>query len=286
MRLKHVLHHTDQDRLQGRARGTARRWPQGPLPSVAPCLQLLQGQRSAQGWHPAPPALGDHLWEVLLWFRPMGITEHLWAQALGIWLWQTTGGGVSRQQHGGLRGQSSCLQSTHRKPSQQPALARELGWGASLPNSGLQMRRSPSPAAWSAHIQQRSCLAPLPHHMDHGAQPLLPEKLFRKTGELPEVGSPSSTQAEVGSQPCPPWSVVSACPHLTGRADKNTRKEKKKKRTPGSCTTQQFLSWWAGEWAERVAPRAKSVAPVQPVNLGCRLTRVKTTKSTSGLGDT
>ena len=206
---------------------------EGPFPSVAPCLQL-QGQRSAQGWHPAPPALGVTSGNSCSGFAPWE------SQSIcGLNHWESD---CDREREEGLPASSTgvledrapaCRAHTGNptssllccSPSGWHSLARELGWGASLPNSGLQMKRSPSPAAWSAHIQQRSwVLAPLPHHVDHGAQPLLPEKLFRKTEELPEVGSPSSTQAEVRSQPCPPWSVVPAGPHLTGRADKNTRK--------------------------------------------------------------
>lgn len=266
-----------EEQLRADRRALSPVWP--TLPTAPPVAKEHTGVMSS-----TPSTGGSPLGTPAL-VSPHGNHRVLWAQPLGVWLGQTKGGGASRQQQWGLGGQSA-----HRKPNQRPALLQpswlaQSGQGTrvhpSLPNSGLQMKSSRSPAAWAAQIQQRSwVLAPLPIlHGDHGSQSLLPESLFRKSGELSKVGSPSSTQAEVGSQPCPPWSVVPACPHLTGRADKNTQ-------IPGSCTTQQFLSWWAGERAERVVPRAKLVAPVQPVNLGRRLTWVKTTKSTSGLGDT
>lgn len=117
--------------------------------------------------------------------------------------------------------------------------------------------------------------------MDHGAQPLLPEKLFRENwgaawsglSQLHPGRSPGHSPAHHG--------VVPPCPYLTGRADKNTRKEKKNTRK----AAQRSNSWADGQVSGQNGwpPEQKSVAPVQPVNLGCRLTRVKTTKP-SGLG--
>ena len=93
----------------------------GPFPQCS-TLPTAPGAKECTGLTSSTPSTGGHLWELLLWFCPMGITEHLRAQPLGIWLWQRKGGGASSQQHWGLGGQSSCLQSTHRKPNQQLAL--------------------------------------------------------------------------------------------------------------------------------------------------------------------
>ena len=203
---------TQTETLHSRMRGTAMRWLQGPFPMWPTLPTAPPVAKECTGVTSSTPSTGGSPLGTPALVSPHGNHRVLWAQPLRIWLRQTKGGGASSQQQWGLRGQNSCLQSTHRKPNQQPALLQpswlaQSGQGTrvhlGLPNSGLQMKSSPSPAAWSAHIQQRSwVLAPLPIlHGNHGSQSLLPESLFRKTGELSKVGSPSSTQAEVGSRP-------------------------------------------------------------------------------------
>ena len=225
---------TDRDRLHSRVRGTAMRWPQGPFPSVA---QPAYSSSSGKGAHRSD-IQHPHHW---------GVTSGNSCSGFAPWESQSSVGSATRnltetdkgrrassQQQWGLRGQNSCLQSTHRKPNQQPAPLQpswlaQSGQGTrvhpSLPNLGLQMKSSPSPAAWSAHIQQIWVLAPLPIlHGNHSSQSLLQESLFRKTGELSKVGSPSSTQAEVGSCPahkqgsCLKWALPAPPRQKSGHA--------------------------------------------------------------------
>ena len=109
-------------------------------------------------------------------------------------------------------------------------------WGASLPNSGLPMRRSASPGAWSAHAQQKSWVLAPPSAS-------LPESLFRKNWGVAWSGLSQSHPGRSLSHSPAHQRVWPPAPS-GGRADKNTQK----------------LHNPAGEWAELVAPRAKSVA--------------------------
>lgn len=138
MRLSCVLHHTGRDTLQGRARGTARRWPRGPSPqSQHPAYNCSRG-RGAHRVTSTPPALGGSPLGSPALVSPHGNHRASVGSSTGnLTLWQTTGGGASRQQHrGDLGGQSSCLQSTQEAQPAACSAAAQLAGTVWPGNSG------------------------------------------------------------------------------------------------------------------------------------------------------